>query len=1312
MFQGQFEQEEPLTIRKENPLDLKNRFLLFATILKLRAATNYPVSFLALFIELAFGVFSALLPVLPYFSLLTGNYISGLTFFPILVSSSSEFLSVLVWLLVSLASMIISLVAFGLCIHCPEQAVRVWWLLHPLLHFVLVQFQSLAWAFSLAASSRLSHFTFFVSLIILVDIVVFPFYVVLSCSLFSIDTNSIIHPNPIYCEWFYGFSFVYPLVNAATITLSTLCDLAGYPSMIYPAISMVIQCLVVFYLLFRMPFMLALSNELLTTKSLFCLFSHIFVFVIMKFPTPEARWFFVAMPFLFAILFFMVYIISHYRQGSMHLLLKQFDDSVRDFSVEAIRLTLSSIHSEREFQWVIRESFLGGNETVLSQRFLQFCLETFPNSDWLFSMVTFLVAVVWGSRPSVYRALLHLFSVQSIPFVPSLILFQCIFAHQQSSSELPPMIQRNLLRCRGLMLRFAHEHAAFWKLAAHGRIARERESTTTICALVRRLERELVVLECLYPYSSAVHFELSLYYADVLHDYDRACAHFERAEALRTGAAAISRLLYRQFIEKFPITPLPLADSAPRPNSRAFVSFHDKHENATRCLMPRLADSYFSGCQAWSPSAVSLDTVDFDRRKMIAFKVAVPLATLILFTFLVENMALLLVCFSWIQEIEHFESLARATAEFRASVVISQMDALLVYTVPRKDYGLVLSDQVRASFWEFLEDHLLHIYDEMIAFCSLIDSMTDLQLTMTIPDCPTVNCSFAYVFGSVHNIGNYYLAIHGTIVSPEYSPETLSVSTRLLLTVAENVYGQFLSLEYQTVTSFRGQFHCFVVISFIVRIFLFFVILLTINFLVDSLERNYWSVIQATPSSVLADIAGMFQRLHKSGFPKKPLPRWRLRFRLIASSFLCVIIGFIPPLFLYVTVNGYDMAKPDHFGLPPTFPMNEEFEFLSFAVAWAEFSLQYENDTDFDHDCFHALANSSCDNCSIDFPRLRYSKSTLVIIMTTACLLAIPFLLWFLLIGLDGIGLSQTMHHMLKEIPQRVKNTNFVLKQHGAFGCLFPSVHDIFMEWPQGCVIYFEEDGTVRTHLGDPLQYFSIRPMHIDDIQRALGNAECGTAQQIQNFFAEGKNGKTVSVSISLRPYCELLLSLSHQGRVLFVTDNSHHHVRNQQIRRMQALTNGGIPKSEKVERAAVIVFHKVDANNRKKIIELAGDLELKDRRYHELVFVKKIVNADEDRTVVNRFLVSSLSKLGSGKCAAAVGGPLIIFGSGVGFNVLRNRIFGRVYEIALQMIQAVQPREMAVQKQLFVPTRGEDTDRPCGECNLPCGTIDVVTLS
>jgi hypothetical protein len=408
------------------------------------------------------------------------------------------------------------------------------------------------------------------------------------------------------------------------------------------------------------------------------------------------------------------------------------------------------------------------------------------------------------------------------------------------------------------------------------------------------------------------------------------------------------------------------------------------------------------------------------------------------------------------------------------------------------------------------------------------------------------------------------------------------------------------------------------------------------------------------------------------------------------------------------------MAEPVRFQLPPTFPMNEEFEFLSFAVAWSEFSLEYENDTDFDDDCFHALANSSCENCSIDFPRLRYSKSTLVIIVTCACLSAIPFLLWFLLIGLDGIGLSQTMHHMLKEIPQRVKNTNLVLKKGRASHAvnIFPSIHDLFMDWPHGCVIYFEEDGMVKAHLGDPLQYFSVIPIHIDDIQQALTAAECGTTTQIQGFFTDGKRGKTVSVSVSLRPYCETLLSLSHHGKVLFVTDNSHHHVRNQQIRRMQALTNGAVAKSEKVVMAAIVVFHKVDANNRKKIIELAGDLELKDRRYHELVFIKKFGNVEDDRIAVNRFLITALAKLGTGKCAAAIGGPITIFGSAIGFNVLRNRVFGPVYELVMQLIEAVDSRQMIVQRELFLPIRPEDVDRPCSECNLPCGTVEVVTLS
>jgi hypothetical protein len=261
------------------------------------------------------------------------------------------------------------------------------------------------------------------------------------------------------------------------------------------------------------------------------------------------------------------------------------------------------------------------------------------------------------------------------------------------------------------------------------------------------------------------------------------------------------------------------------------------------------------------------------------------------------------------------------------------------------------------------------------------------------------------------------------------------------------------------------------------------------------------------------------------------------------------------------------------------------------------------------------------------------------------------------------------------------------------------------------CILYFDENGAVESHLGDPLRYFSGMPGHIDDVQRELSASECGNAAEIRAFFAEGRAGKNPAVSLSMRPNSEIYLALSHQGRVLFLEENSSHYVRNQQIRQMQALGARGPSRSEHIPEAAVIIFQGLERDHRDAVIECAREVELRDRRYNKLVFVRKITNAEDDRGTILSFLLRSMDSLGNGKCAAVIGGPLSIFGPVAGVPVLRNRLFGSVYELATQMIAVTDQGHMLVQKELFQATQSAYLARETHHYTFPDGTVQVISL-
>jgi hypothetical protein len=97
-------------------------------------------------------------------------------------------------------------------------------------------------------------------------------------------------------------------------------------------------------------------------------------------------------------------------------------------------------------------------------------------------------ALVWGFNSTTYRVLLNLISIDDMNPVASLMLFQCIYAYQQSSSDVSPMIIREIWKSRKMMAKYAEQHKVFWASAAKLDFDKFRESISGVCDCVRKLK--------------------------------------------------------------------------------------------------------------------------------------------------------------------------------------------------------------------------------------------------------------------------------------------------------------------------------------------------------------------------------------------------------------------------------------------------------------------------------------------------------------------------------------------------------------------------------------------------------------------------------------------------------------------------------------------------------------------------------------------------------------------------------------------------------------------------------------------------------
>jgi hypothetical protein len=764
--------------------------------------------------------------------------------------------------------------------------------------------------------------------------------------------------------------------------------------------------------------------------------------------------------------------------------------------------------------------------------------------------------------------------------------------------------------------------------------------------------------------------------------------------------------LYHNLIQLFPISEANFDEDKATPqvsNGKVFLSFHDKHEHVTRTIIPAIRDSYFSPCMSWSRSEEEVDAeINCDRKRLLCFKLAFFGALAVLVAGMIADFVFLLTFFLDLRNVELIGNILQKTVEFTYRVLSAEMYALMSHDFPHR---LELDKTTSEALWVFLGAHLQVVYEELIDYKSAVDSLTDLPLVWNLQNCTGVNCTFAHMFGSVHNIGNYYRVRPGSHFDPDYSPEILDKSVRGLLRLSKYIYCQLVEIQ----ANLFGDLQAKVVrdletaLSASTIAFVFFLVMLHVT--ARGLQQTVFSVIRSVPDFVLKEISMIFDRVDQSSIHNQFAPKSRDELWLLFSASVVFVLIFVSPVCLILTVAP-DLDEPRRLtDLNLVFPINSKAEFLSFTVLWLEFQLKF-NETALSSGDVRYPTHSICQDCSVRVPQFGLPTSLLTVIHSICFVLCLPFIAVYVFKGASMLKTFAIMHSSLRYIPERARNTNPVLNAFSDDLMKENGMEELLAGSDYGCVLYFDESGHYQTALGDPRQFLPFVPNHVDDIQQQLINCNCGTVAQIQKFMSDARQGKCVTASVSLSPNTEVNLSLSHKAQVLFVTNNAQHHGFNQQVRKMQNLGAVAPARSEQIPAAIVVIF--ADVQNESQIVELAQDLEVNDRTNHQIFLVRRVTNLIEDATCVINFLRQAARVLGRGKGAATVGGPLYRFGNSVGFPMLRQRVFGTVYEAATHLLMVASPGQMVIQRELFV---GDFGALVWADVTLPDGPLQVAYL-
>ena len=927
MNQQYFEHDNEIQMVPPNFSGIRNRFFLFMTYLKNSEFSSLPFSIFTLFGNLILNIIFSVYPIIPFVAE-NNSYRSTLTSFQ-LIFSPPEF-----WLLISFIIIILTIITFILCLIFPSLTIRLHWILNPQFHLIILPFLSLFFGFCPFGVLDYVDFNVFFDIIMFLLIILFPFYLIITSAIFCFDTNSITRPNPIFAEWFYGSSFFFPLLNCIeTVFNSILTHIPRILIYVLLSISIILHIIYLIHILYKMPFILTIVNQFVATNSLFIIIMNISIIIINTIGSFVKiimidDWIIALIPVIYPFLFLLIYFLSEKRRNSLHLFLhQQFDSSVSEFTVDAIRMTLSSYHSEQSIQWIIRDCFLSANKNILSQSFLQYCLELYPKSQWLISIVSFLYSILWSNNPNLYRVLLHWSSLSdTFSNLSSYVVFQCVYCLMQSSKDvISPIIKRDIQHYRKVLASYAKRHSQFWSSAANCDFKMLVKSISEVVDCNKEMKDLLNSLIIKYPYCPSVRLEASLFYSDILHDFKKSAIYFQNYKKLAEGKASVAKQLYIDFLNLFPVSKpfsqslnfqSDLEEKKKGVSDLVFISLNDTQEDATRCILPPFKDQFYSLCQAFSiPKHKKTFEINFDKIRLTSYKYAF-LSSIIVYILMLG------LSFEFIEKIGNKVNLfetrlryIRETLNFRYFTFSCYMNSMVIYNCQRNSFTLPINKE---GFMLFMISQVQETCNSMLEYNHLMsnESVIMKNIKTELPNCSSTNCTFAYIFGYMHCIASYYShKSYSTRDIPEYSLNKLASSADMMLELIDNIYNQLAQRHCDSLYDLNDSVWIHLVAVVCVLLIGFVTFILLFEIIGKNLYKNLFAIINTVPNSVLKEVASMFKKVELFiGFENRPSQKVVARKKMQIFFTFAILLILIYPAFIGFIIlvyknNDYDYNK-------------------------------------------------------------------------------------------------------------------------------------------------------------------------------------------------------------------------------------------------------------------------------------------------------------------------------------------------------------------------------------------------------------------
>ena len=1094
---------------------------------------------------------------------------------------------------------------------------------------------------------------------------------------------SIINPSVLYTMWFSTVGYIYPIYFYLTSCFSyALPRVAETVQISLCIVNIILSAALLVYYFIEMPMIFFIMNDVSMAKCLTILMNNIITILYIKQYFNPHIWPFSANSIMFLVIVLLCHIACTIRR--YRILTPVYElDQIEVPSYNYLNELFDKIKYEHTFHLIIQVGLQSGLHAITSQPFVGYLIGRFPKSNWLVLYVNFLTSVVWGMDDNSYKYFLHMLSINKLPFLVQLQLFETVYCYMQVAKLQSPIVKTDLNKFQEIAVQFATSIKTFW-----GSVADDKnklyESVQLIHNLIEDGEKQIKIMNLKYPFCPEVALQTSIFLADFKKDFKAASKYYKKADMINNNetlyVSSYLSAFYRPFFAGF--HDFVFNNIQTVQDEYTFLSIcQHTDEFALRQPNAQIRNAFLShngNTYSAQKQHVFNETAFFNAGKK-SFFYFLALTTVLLIAIVVIEIVDWNGNRSIIVEEMNIRNVAKQGRYF-----IDQFEALFYDMVIFSQAQLGAFYDIRSeNHFEFLNFTFLHI-DNMTGTITgwehyLQSALSYVQINDIPIDretYPFAHCTADFVPNNTSECTYFdYLNMFMVIVKRskrdllnpiDYSRDELYN----IRTIIINTTDQYLLLLTKFVNDslsiiFNSKLYIKIA-RIVIYIIIVVILCILLNYLTEHLKGDMFTIFCTLQPSIKKTVERQYDKFIQAKDQTIGMPEPKIYVNSTIFLILAFVFASIPCLILiFTTVGTTTRTLPSYYDesvIIPTLSVDGYYHH-----AYMEFNLLGYNNTfstsqlrsiHIDSVCMHSYFNTTQEK-TFYLPIVSILTSTGLDILYYVCLiLVILSFVLFVYTLLQTIHKFESTRYLLFSIPAQAGRSNPVFKSILTNSLMSKSdiksfISEVTKPTPQFSffsIVTFDDNGKVTETTKNVKKLLTIQPNTMDEIIDVLSKSTIKQTE-IQIFFEQKAYDAWLYGSFPLEGI-EFCMKFIDEHR-LFLKDERENSESNQKARRGKAfrLITQTYQREQitTVNDAAIILFRGLKPEEYVQLYQLSLSYDhvfFVDSRFLYLLFVID-VQPSEDRIITLsqtfEFVKNALPIVSAGQIAINTGSRLFI---------------------------------------------------------------------